>query len=237
MSATVRVAATVLLLPLAALTGGAQETAQESSRERASRLVRRGDVAPPPTTTVTRAIRATSAITVDGAGTDAVWAEAPAVDGFRVFDPVEDGEPTLRTEARFAYDERNFYVLVRAFDPRPDSIMALLSRRDDRRLGELRALAEHARIPVATVDETELAALAGGERHQGAVALLSADAPGRAGDPETLLEEALAAACGPPLLLVLDGVQDPHNLGACLRTADAAGVSAVIQSARPTVCR
>ena len=106
--------------------------------------------------------------------------------------------------------------------------LLLLSRRDDRRLGELRALAEHARIPVATVDETELAALAGGERHQGAVALLSADAPGRAGDPETLLEEALAAACGPPLLLVLDGVQDPHNLGACLRTADAAGVSAVM---------
>jgi len=42
------------------------------------------------------------------------------------------------------------------------------------------------------------------------------------------LEEALEAAVGPPLLLVLDGVQDPHNLGACLRSADAAGVSAVI---------
>jgi len=50
----------------------------------------------------------------------------------------------------------------------------------------------------------------------------------RAGDPETQLEEALEAAQGAPLLLVLDGVQDPHNLGACLRSADAAGVTAVI---------
>jgi len=66
--------------------------------------------------------------------------------------------------------------------------------------------------------------LAEGGRHQGVVA----EVEPRAGDPETQLEEALEAAAGPPLLLVLDGVQDPHNLGACLRSADAAGVAAVI---------
>jgi len=106
--------------------------------------------------------------------------------------------------------------------------LLLLARRDDRRLGELRELAERARIPVATVAEAELAALAGDGRHQGAVAVLTEDSARTASDPETSIEMALAAAAGPPLLLVLDGVQDPHNLGACLRTADAAGVCAVI---------
>ncbi|HSA57812.1 MAG TPA: DUF5916 domain-containing protein [Gemmatimonadaceae bacterium] len=115
-----RVIASAVLLSLAAVPAGAQQ------------LVRRGDAPRPSAATVARAIKATSAITIDGVGADAAWAEAPAVDGFRVFDPVEDGEPAMRTEARFAYDERNLYVLVRAFDPRPDSIMALLSRRDER---------------------------------------------------------------------------------------------------------
>jgi 23S rRNA (guanosine2251-2'-O)-methyltransferase len=106
--------------------------------------------------------------------------------------------------------------------------LLLLARRDDRRLGELRELAERARVPVAMVEEAELAKLAGGGRHQGAVAVLMAEVERAASDPETRLEIALTAASGPPLLLVLDGVQDPHNLGACLRTADAAGVCAVI---------
>ncbi|HEX7123383.1 MAG TPA: DUF5916 domain-containing protein [Gemmatimonadaceae bacterium] len=79
-----------------------------------------------------RAVSATGGIEIDGRGGDLAWRQAPAVDAFRVFDPVEDGEPSMRTEARFAYDEHNLYVLVRAFDPHPDSIMALLSRRDER---------------------------------------------------------------------------------------------------------
>jgi 23S rRNA (guanosine2251-2'-O)-methyltransferase len=45
---------------------------------------------------------------------------------------------------------------------------------------------------------------------------------------ERHLDSLLSAIAGPPLILVLDGVQDPHNLGACLRTADAAGVGLVI---------
>ena len=111
--------------------------------------------------------------------------------------------------------------------PRRLRRLLLLARRDDRRLGELRQLAERAGIPVTATDEAELAALTHDGRHQGAVAVLAAESAG-ATDPETRLEEALAAVVGPPLLLVLDGVQDPHNLGACLRTADAAGACAVI---------
>ena len=51
---------------------------------------------------------------------------------FRQFNPVEEGDPTFRTEVRAAYDDRYVYVVVRAFDPYPDSILSLLSRRDVR---------------------------------------------------------------------------------------------------------
>ena len=100
----------------------------------------------------------------------------------------------------------------------------LAGGRDAGRLAELRELAQRAGVPVASVDGAELDRLAAGERHQGVLA----EVLPRAGDPETQLEEALEAAGPAPLLLVLDGVQDPHNLGACLRSADAAGVAAVI---------
>jgi 23S rRNA (guanosine2251-2'-O)-methyltransferase len=96
--------------------------------------------------------------------------------------------------------------------------------REDGRLGDLRALAREAGVVVVEADAARLGALAEGGRHQGVVAELEP----RATDPETQLEQALESATGAPLLLVLDGVQDPHNLGACLRSADAAGVAAVI---------
>jgi hypothetical protein len=69
---------------------------------------------------------------IDGRDDDAAWRDAAPITAFRQFDPVEDAEPTMRTEARIAYDDANLYVLVRAFDPHPDSIIALLSRRDVR---------------------------------------------------------------------------------------------------------
>lgn len=100
----------------------------------------------------------------------------------------------------------------------------LAGGRDGRRLDEIRALAGAAGVPVADSDDETLQQLSAGVRHQGVVAELLV----RASDPETRLEEALEAAGEAPLLLILDGVQDPHNLGACLRTADAAGVAAVI---------
>ncbi|MBS0395808.1 MAG: 23S rRNA (guanosine(2251)-2'-O)-methyltransferase RlmB, partial [Proteobacteria bacterium] len=66
--------------------------------------------------------------------------------------------------------------------------------------------------------------LAGGGVHQGVVARVAPLAP--LAEDELLMR--LGGGTRPPLLLVLDGVQDPHNLGACLRTADGAGVDAVI---------
>ncbi len=96
--------------------------------------------------------------------------------------------------------------------------------REDDRLAALLAMAESTGIPVERVARERLDSLAGLTSHQGVVAEL-APAPPRG---EAELEACLDALAKPPLLLILDGVQDPHNLGACLRTADAAGVDAVI---------
>ena len=99
------------------------------------------------------------------------------------------------------------------------------ARRRDRRLRELVARAEAVGVPVETVEGQVLDQMLGhGERHQGVVARYS--------PLPVLAEDALAsllhAVSGAPLVLVLDEVTDPHNLGACLRTADAAGVTAVV---------
>jgi hypothetical protein len=90
--------------------------------------------APPTPAVATTAVaqRTTHPLVIDGKDDDDVWRTAQVIRGFRQFQPVEDGEPTLRTEAKVAYDDRNFYVFVRAFDPHPDSIKTLLARRDTR---------------------------------------------------------------------------------------------------------
>lgn len=105
----------------------------------------------------------------------------------------------------------------------PVRTLRVVAGRGDRRVAALRALAESRSIPVHEASRSELDALAGGARHQGVVAELTPGAPVPA-DLDMLLVRAGASA----LVLVLDGVQDPHNLGACLRSADAAGVTAVV---------
>ncbi|SFD69701.1 23S rRNA Gm-2251 2'-O-methyltransferase [Thiohalospira halophila DSM 15071] len=92
--------------------------------------------------------------------------------------------------------------------------------RKDRRLGELVDAARAAGIAVEEVDRRRLDELAGGGRHQGVVA--SGAAVARS------WPQLEAAAAGGGLWLALDGVQDPHNLGACLRSAEAAGCEGVI---------
>ncbi|MEJ7811182.1 MAG: DUF5916 domain-containing protein [Gemmatimonadaceae bacterium] len=69
---------------------------------------------------------------LDGRTDDAVWARAQVIDHFLEYEPNEGAETRFRTEARVGYDDHNFYVLVRMFDPAPDSIVSLLARRDVR---------------------------------------------------------------------------------------------------------
>jgi hypothetical protein len=76
------------------------------------------------------AARAERPPVLDGRDDDAIWKTATPITGFRVFDPKEDGEPSYPTEARVAYDVENLYIFTRMFDPHPDSILSLLSRRD-----------------------------------------------------------------------------------------------------------
>src|SRR2546429_3297394 len=88
--------------------------------------------APSPTATTVVARRAVHAVIIDGKDDDEVWREAAAVTAFREFSPREDGDPRFPTEAKVAYDDHNFYVFIRAFDPHPDSILKILARRDVR---------------------------------------------------------------------------------------------------------
>src|SRR5438309_4141087 len=87
---------------------------------------------PPPGAASAVAVRADRPVVIDGKDDDPVWRVAPAITAFREFQPKEDGDPRFATEAKVAYDSRNFYVFVRAFDPHPDSILKLLARRDVR---------------------------------------------------------------------------------------------------------
>ena len=101
--------------------------------------------------------------------------------------------------------------------------VCLLRGRDDQRSALIEELAKNAQRPVERVDAARIRSLVGEVAHQGVVAEIDALEPWT----ENRLYEQLAGASA-PLLLALDGVQDPHNLGACLRTADACGVTALI---------
>jgi hypothetical protein len=91
----------------------------------------RPDTASVPPVTSTMAVRAAQPPVIDGRDDDAVWRTAPMVTPFTEWQPSEGGPSRWPTEARIAYDAANLYVFVRAFDPHPDSIIRLLSRRDN----------------------------------------------------------------------------------------------------------
>lgn len=121
-----------------------------------------------------------------------------------------------------------FHAVEAALKTRPQRIDALwlASNRRDKRAQQIEAVAQSAGVAVTRVERYQLDMEIDG-RHQGVAARMSVDA--RADQP--LDEKALCAGVAAghiTLILVLDGVTDPHNLGACLRSADAAGVQAVV---------
>ena len=109
---------------------------------------------------------------------------------------------------------RRIYAEYRSANPR---VQAVLDRARD------------AGLEVQSANRARLKQISGENRHQGVVAEIQRSSVLDEAALRTLVEERLANDQGRPLtLLVLDGLQDPHNLGACLRTADAAGVDAVV---------
>jgi len=110
----------------------------------------------------------------------------------------------------------------------PQSIIEIYyeATRRDARMRQFLDRAREAGARMIEADSLRIAKLAGSHGHQGVAARVQ-PLP-QATSLDELLEDLEAAGVEQPLLLVLDGVTDPHNLGACLRVADGAGVHAVI---------
>lgn len=126
-----------------------------------------------------------------------------------------------RADSKLIY---GFHAVMARLRRDPEAIFELYAsaQRQDVRAREALKLAEAAQVRVIQVDSDRLDGMVGTRRHQGVVARV--DARRR----ELKLADVLDSLDENALILVLDGVQDPHNLGACLRVADAAGAHAVV---------
>ena len=120
-----------------------------------------------------------------------------------------------------------FHAVLSRLRQHAASVQEILIDRDrvDARMKDLLGMAESAGVRLMQVERSRLDGLAGQNgRHQGVIARV-VDTPMPYKDIHDILESELKE---PPFFLILDGVEDPHNLGACLRVADAMGVHAVI---------
>ena len=117
-----------------------------------------------------------------------------------------------------------FHAVTARLRQRPETVNEIYidATRKDGRAKDLKQLAERLNVRLIPVDSKRLDGMSGGARHQGVVA------QAQDVDMPKFIEDVLDGLQEPPLLLILDGVQDPHNLGACLRVADGAGAHAVI---------
>jgi len=110
-------------------------------------------------------------------------------------------------------DVRRICVEYRSANPRVEAVVTMAKQQG---------------IDVQEANRARLKQMSGEARHQGIVAEIRRSTVLDEAGLRSLVEERLGDGKSPLLLLILDGVQDPHNLGACMRTADAAGVDAVI---------
>ncbi|WP_218354473.1 23S rRNA (guanosine(2251)-2'-O)-methyltransferase RlmB [Alteromonas lipotrueiana] len=125
-------------------------------------------------------------------------------------------------QQEFLYGLHAVQAVIEREPERILELMVLKGRTDDR-LGEIINQARRFGISVQFCHRKSLDDKVGGEQHQGVVAKAK---PARMLDENDLA--GIVEKADKPFLLILDGVTDPHNLGACLRTADAAGVHAVV---------
>ncbi len=117
-----------------------------------------------------------------------------------------------------------FHAVAVRLKTAPQSVIEIHidATRRDARMRQFVQRAQDGGAKLVDSDGDRLTAMAGGTRHQGVVARVSALVL------QHDIDSVLDGVSGPPLVLVLDGVTDPHNLGACLRVADGAGAHAVV---------
>ncbi len=117
-----------------------------------------------------------------------------------------------------------FHAVISRLRQNPDSVKEIFldANRRDQRARDLIKLTESENIRLISCDNARLDNMAGSRRHQGVTANIDATRH------HVDIDDVLETLDEPARILVLDGIQDPHNLGACLRVADAFGVHAVI---------
>lgn len=117
-----------------------------------------------------------------------------------------------------------FHAVLARLRQQPASVheVYLDQQRHDARAKDVSALVDRHSVKIHPVESSRLDRLAGHTQHQGVLAFVEQKALSHS------LDDILDAVAEPPLVLALDGIQDPHNLGACLRVADAMGVHAVV---------
>ena len=117
-----------------------------------------------------------------------------------------------------------FHAVTVRLKSAPKSVIEIHvdATRRDQRMRQFVDRARDAGAKIIDSDDDRLQKLSGSHRHQGVAARVETITV------SSSLDDTLDAAAGPALILVLDGITDPHNLGACLRVADGAGAHAVI---------
>lgn len=123
-----------------------------------------------------------------------------------------------------------FHAITALLKSHPEKICQVYRQegRDDQRIQEILKLADYHHIPIQTLSKIKCDEWSNGSVHQGVLAEIKISKQLSERDLFTLLEKRISDEARPPFLLILDEVQDPHNLGACLRSANAAGADAVI---------